>query len=133
MTKTIRSPARSSARSRRRWPSAAQLLHAAGHDVIDLNFACPVKKTAHARGGHMLSDVLRGIEIVKAVRGALPPAAVTTVSLRRSYDDSPAAAERFAELVEAIWANGYAAVRVHARTVVQKYQGRSRSGRAGGN
>jgi nifR3 family TIM-barrel protein len=106
---------------------AAQLLHAAGHDVIDLNFACPVKKTAHARGGHMLSDVARGIEIVKAVRGALPSGAVTTVSLRRSYDDSPAAAERFAELVEAIWANGYAAVRVHARTVVQKYQGRSRS------
>jgi tRNA-dihydrouridine synthase len=60
------------------------------------------------------------------VRDALPPEAVTTLSLRRAYDDSAAAAERFLELVEAAWANGYAAVRVHARTVLQKYVGRSR-------
>jgi nifR3 family TIM-barrel protein len=106
---------------------AARLLHAAGHDVIDLNFACPVKKSTHARGGHMLADVARGVAVLKAVRDALPAEAVTTVSLRRSYDDSAASAERFHELVEAIWANGYAAVRVHARTVEQKYLGRSRS------
>ena len=105
---------------------AARLLGAAGHDVIDLNFACPVKKSTHARGGHMLSDVARATEVVKAVREALPPEAVTTVSLRRSYDESAASVERFFELVEAIWANGYSAVRVHARTVEQKYLGRSR-------
>src|SRR3954451_22359333 len=37
---------------------AASLLQQAGYDVIDLNFACPVKKIKNkARGGHMLLDV----------------------------------------------------------------------------
>ena len=105
---------------------AAQLLHRAGYDVVDLNFACPVKKATQARGGHMLSDVERGVAVLKAVRDALPPTAVTTLSLRRGFDDSPASADRFDEIVEAAWANGYSALRVHARTVEQKYLGRSR-------
>jgi tRNA-dihydrouridine synthase B len=105
---------------------AAQILHAAGYDVIDLNFACPVKKSTHARGGHMLSDTARGLAVLAAVRDALPSEAVTTVSLRRGFDDSTESVDRFDELVEAAWARGYAAVRVHARTVEQKYQGHSR-------
>jgi tRNA-dihydrouridine synthase B len=105
---------------------AARILHDAGYDVIDLNFACPVKKSTHARGGHMLSDTARGLAILEEVRDALPPEAVTTVSLRRAFDDTAASAERFDELVEAAWATGYAAIRVHGRTVEQKYQGRSR-------
>src|ERR1700710_838552 len=53
---------------------AAKILHDAGYDVIDLNFACPVKKIKNkARGGHMLLDVERGVSILKAVRDALPP------------------------------------------------------------
>src|SRR5437763_7202151 len=80
---------------------AAVLLHQAGYDVIDLNFACPVKKIKNkARGGHMLKDVSRGVEILKAVRDALPPTAVTTVSLRKSFDDAPGAADRLYELAE---------------------------------
>src|SRR2546423_14946044 len=67
---------------------AACLLQQAAYDVIDLNFACPVKKIKNkARGGHMLMDVPRAISIVKAVRDALP-SAVITVSLRRGFDDS---------------------------------------------
>ena len=106
---------------------AAQLLHGAGYDVIDLNFACPVKKIKNkARGGHMLLDTARAVSIVKAVRDALPPSATTTVSLRRGFDDTVESLERFHEVVETIWANDYAAVRVHARTVEQKYLGQSR-------
>jgi nifR3 family TIM-barrel protein len=106
---------------------AARLLHQAGYDVIDLNFACPVKKIKNkARGGHMLLDTARAVSIVKAVRDALPPTAVTTVSLRRGFDDTAESLERFHEVVETIWANAYAAVRVHARTVEQKYLGQSR-------
>ena len=106
---------------------AAQLLHQAGYDVIDLNFACPVKKIKNkARGGHMLLDTARAISIVKGVRDALPPSATTTVSLRRGFDDSQESLERFHAIVETIWANDYAAVRVHARTVEQKYLGASR-------
>src|ERR1700743_587281 len=97
---------------------AACLLQQAGYDVIDLNFACPVKKIKNkARGGHMLLDVERGISILKAVRDALPPETPTTISLRRAFDDSSEAADRFDRIVEEAWANGYAAIRVHGRTV----------------
>ena len=52
---------------------AARILHRAGYDVIDLNFACPVKKIKNkARGGHMLKDVPRALSVLKAVRDALP-------------------------------------------------------------
>ena len=105
---------------------AARLVHDAGYDVIDLNFACPVKKATQARGGHMLSDVARGVSILRAVREALPPEAITTVSLRRAFDDTSLSADRFDEIVAAAWSHGYSAIRVHGRTVEQKYAGRSR-------
>src|SRR5438105_4239775 len=83
---------------------AACLLQQAGYDVIDLNFACPVKKIKNkARGGHMLMDVPRAIAIVKAVRDALPASAVITVSLRRGFDDSNESRERFEHIMETIW------------------------------
>jgi nifR3 family TIM-barrel protein len=105
---------------------AAQLLHQHGYDVIDLNFACPVKKIKNkARGGHMLRDVPRALDILQRVRDALPPHVPTTVSLRRSFDDTPEAAAAFDEIFDAVWRFGYAAARVHARTVEQKYQGRA--------
>jgi tRNA-dihydrouridine synthase len=105
----------------------AQLLAEAGYDVIDLNFACPVKKIKNkARGGHMLMDVPRGVSILKAVRDALPPHVPTTISLRRGFDDSPESVDRFYEIVETAWELGYSAVRVHARTVDQKYLGPAR-------
>lgn len=107
--------------------TAARHLVAAGFDVIDLNFACPVKKIKNkARGGHMLRDVPRAVEILRAVRDALPGEVPTTISLRRSFDDTPEAAEMFDQVVEAAWGHGYAALRVHARTVEQKYQGRAK-------
>src|ERR687889_1696114 len=48
---------------------AARLLAGAGYDVIDLNFACPVKKIKNkSRGGHMLRDVPRATDVLRAVR-----------------------------------------------------------------
>ena len=106
---------------------AARLLWDRGYDVIDLNFACPVKKIKNkARGGHMLRDLERGRTILKVVRDALPPEAPTTVSLRRAFDDSAEAEDQFWQTIETVWEYGYAAARVHARTVEQKYLGRSR-------
>lgn len=106
---------------------AARLLQQAGYDVIDLNFACPVKKIRNkARGGHMLRDAPRAVAILKAVRDVLPPHVPTTLSVRRGFDDSPRSIEQLHQIVRAAWDNGYAAVRIHARTVEQKYAGRSR-------
>ena len=103
---------------------AAVILHRAGYDVVDLNFACPVKKIKNkARGGHMLIDVPRAVSILRAVRDALPANAVTTVSTRRGFDDSAESKDRFHEIMQTAWDTGYSAVRVHARTVTQKYQG----------
>src|SRR5687768_12867263 len=52
---------------------AAAILHERGYDVIDLNYACPVKKIKNkARGGHMLRDVERGHAIFRAVRERVP-------------------------------------------------------------
>ena len=103
---------------------AARLLAGAGYDVIDLNFACPVKKIKNkARGGHMLRDVPRALDVLKAARDAVPPEVPMSISLRRGFDDTPASREQFYQIVDAAFAHGYAAVRVHARTVEQKYLG----------
>src|SRR3954471_24761860 len=106
---------------------AASIMASFGYDVIDLNFACPVKKIKNkARGGHMLLDVPRALSILKSVRDTLPPHVPTTISLRRAFDDSPEAEDRFFQIVESAWENGYSAIRVHGRTVEQKYQGAAR-------
>lgn len=105
----------------------ALILERNGYDVIDLNFACPVKKIKNkARGGHMLRDVPRAVSILKSVRDALRPQTPTTISIRRGFDDSPESVDQFHEIVETAWSLGYAAIRVHARTVEQKYLGQSR-------
>ena len=105
---------------------ASALLASHGYDTIDLNFACPVKKVKNkARGGWMLSDVERGIAILRTVRDRLPDTPLS-VSLRRGFDDTGESEERFWRLCETACSLGYIAVRVHGRTVEQKYAGRSR-------
>lgn len=106
--------------------AAAKILAERGYDVIDLNFACPVKKVKNkARGGWMLADVPRGQAILRAVREALPDQPLS-VSMRRGFDDSAQCEQQFWRLCEVARALGYIALRVHARTVEQKYAGRSR-------
>jgi len=105
---------------------AAVILANAGYDVIDLNFACPVKKIKNkARGGHMLMDVERGVAILRAVRDAVS-SAIVALSLRRGFDDSAESTDRFFQIFDAAWDHGIAAVRVHGRTVEQKYLGAAR-------
>ena len=106
--------------------AAARIMHNNKYDVVDLNYACPVKKIKNkARGGHMLLDVQRGISILQAVRAALPTATLS-ISMRRGFDDSPESEDRFYKIVEAAWELGYAAIRIHARSVLQKYIGRAK-------
>ena len=106
---------------------AAVILAERAYDVVDLNFACPVKKIKNkARGGHMLMDVPRATAILHQVRDAVPARVPLTVSLRRSFNDTAESEDQFYQVLEAAWSTGYAAVRVHARTVEQKYQGKAR-------
>ena len=105
---------------------AAAILAGHGYDVIDLNFACPVKKVKNkARGGWMLSDLERGVAILRAVRQRLPHHPLS-LSTRRGFDETPQSLERFWHLCEAARELGFVGLRVHGRTVEQKYAGRSR-------
>lgn len=96
-------------------------------EVIDINLACPVKKIkSKARGGHWLTEPKGAIEILQAVRDAVPASTPCTVKLRRSFDDTPEMAANFEIIFDAAYAMGYAWTTVHARTVEQKYIGPSR-------
>ena len=52
-----------------RLAEAASVMAASGFDVIDINFACPVRKVlGRCRGGYLLSQVDTALEIVSTVR-----------------------------------------------------------------
>lgn len=107
--------------------SAAQRLAAAGFDVVDINFGCPVKSAlGGCRGGYHLGQPDVALEIVRRVRDALPPHIPVTLKLRRGLDDSAASRDRFFALFDGARDAGAAAFTVHARTVEQRYVGPSR-------
>jgi tRNA-dihydrouridine synthase B len=102
--------------------AASRVLLSAGFDVIDLNFACPVRKVmGRCRGGYLLSDPATAIGIMKRVRDAVP--GPLTIKLRRALDDSSQAAAMFTQIFEEACRLQFAAIAVHGRTVEQKYTG----------
>lgn len=104
---------------------AAQVLSTLGYDAIDVNIACPVRKQARLRGGHLQRDPETAIRILKQVRDAVPAGMPVTVKLRRGTDDSAEAADRFARIFAGVWEAGLDAACVHGRTVEQFYTGRA--------
>ncbi len=98
-----------------------------GYDVVDVNLACPVKKIRkRRRGGHFLAAPDDAIDILRAVRDAVPANIPCTVKLRRAFDDTPKMAQAFERIFDAAYEIGYAVATVHARTVEQKYNGPAR-------
>ena len=73
---------------------AARELAAAGFDVIDINFGCPVKKVlGRCRGGYHLGQPDVALEIVSRVREAVPLHIPVSVKMRRGLDDTEAPPE----------------------------------------
>ena len=106
---------------------AAQKLVAAGFDVIDINFGCPVRKVlGKRRGGFLLGEPETALGIVARVRDALPPEVPVTVKMRRGMDDSRQSRDHFFTIFDGAFRLGAAAITVHGRTVKQKYEGPSR-------
>ena len=104
-----------------------EILVSMNYDVIDVNFACPVKKIRKRnRGGHLLTDPDEAIAVLRAVREVVPSHIPTSVKLRRSYDDTPQMARNFERIFNGAYELGYAWTTVHGRTVQQKYVGPSR-------
>lgn len=107
-------------------PAAARLVER-GFDVIDINFGCPVKKVlGRCRGGFHLSQPDVALEIVSRVRDAVPQRIPVTVKMRRGIDDDEASREKFFTIFDGAFARGVAAITVHGRTVMQRYDGPSR-------
>ncbi len=104
---------------------AARSLDRMGFDVVDLNFACPVRKVvSHKRGGALMNDPDRALAIVRAVADAVPGRPVT-IKLRRSFRDADQTYAEFWKIARGAFEAGVAAIAVHARSVEQKYTGRA--------
>jgi nifR3 family TIM-barrel protein len=104
---------------------AAAALREMGFDVIDLNFACPVSKVvSKKRGGFMMGQPDRALEIVRAVLKRIPDRPVT-LKLRRALHESDETYEDFWKIARGAFDAGVAGICVHARSVDQKHSGRA--------
>lgn len=104
--------------------SAAVRLVERGFDVIDLNFGCPVRKVlGRCRGGFHLGQPAVALEIIARVREAVPEHVPVTVKMRKGIDDTAESRDKFFEIFDGAYERGVAAITVHGRTVMQRYDG----------
>ena len=98
---------------------AARMVEAAGADLVDINFGCPVKKvTKTGAGATLLDDPDRACEIVSAVAAAV--SVPVTVKMRRGLEHgSRTCLDVGPRLVEA----GANALTIHPRSAKQMYTG----------
>jgi nifR3 family TIM-barrel protein len=102
--------------------NATPMVDAAGPDVIDINFGCPVRKIVQKDGG---AGVLRDIDKMRRITAAVMEEATrpVTVKMRLGWDDDSIYAVEVAQMLEEM---GVAALSVHARTREQQYKGKAR-------
>jgi tRNA-dihydrouridine synthase B len=98
---------------------AARMVEAAGSDIVDMNFGCPVRKvTKTGAGACLLEDAELACRITEAVSSAV--SVPVTVKMRRGVEDgSRACLELGPRLVDA----GAAALTLHPRSAKQMYTG----------
>jgi tRNA-dihydrouridine synthase B len=98
---------------------AARMVEAAGADLVDINFGCPVKKvTKTGAGATLLDDPSRATAIVREVADAV--SVPVTVKMRRGLDNgSRTCLELAPRLVDA----GAASLTLHPRSARQMYTG----------
>jgi tRNA-dihydrouridine synthase B len=102
---------------------AAVSLRELGYDVIDLNFACPVRKVlSRRRGGFLMTQPECVLEIVHAVRGAVPDRPLT-LKLRKSFASADPTCAAFWTIARGAFDAGADGLCVHARSIEQKYSG----------
>ncbi|HUF08173.1 MAG TPA: tRNA dihydrouridine synthase DusB [Rhodothermales bacterium] len=98
---------------------AARIVDAAGPDLIDINFGCPVKKVVCKGGG---AGILKDMPRMRAITDAVVSIAnrPVTVKTRLGWDDRSI---RILEVARMLEDAGVAALAVHARTRAQMYRG----------
>ncbi|MDE7025683.1 MAG: tRNA dihydrouridine synthase DusB [Paramuribaculum sp.] len=98
---------------------AARIVEAAGPDILDINFGCPVKKVAgKGAGAGMLRDIPKMLEITRAVVNAVK--IPVTVKTRLGWDHD---SKIIVTLAEQLQDCGIQALTVHGRTRSQMYTG----------
>lgn len=98
---------------------AALIAEAAGPEILDINFGCPVKKVAgKGAGAGMLRDIPKMLEITKSVVEAVK--IPVTVKTRLGWDHD---SRIIVTLAEQLQDCGIAALTVHGRTRSQMYTG----------
>ena len=99
---------------------AARMAEAAGPDIIDINFGCPVKKIAgRGAGSGMMRDVPLMVEMTRRIVAAVDHTPVT-VKTRLGWDDESKNIEEIALRLQDV---GIAALTIHGRTRAQIYRG----------
>jgi len=102
---------------------AAVILRDLGFDVIDLNFACPVKKVvSRRRGGYMMSQPEQTLAVIRAVREAVPGYPLM-LKLRKSFALGDERCEALWAIARGAFDAGVDAICLHPRAVVQMYGG----------
>ena len=98
---------------------AARMVAAAGADIVDMNFGCPVRKvTKTGAGAHLMENPELACRVMDAVTRAVD--VPVTVKMRRGVENgSRACLELGPRLVEA----GAAALTLHPRSAQQMYTG----------
>ena len=101
---------------------ATSIVNAAGPDLIDINFGCPVKKVVCNDGG---AGILRDLPKMEAITRAVVEAAErpVTVKTRLGWNDDSI---RILEVARMLEDCGVRALAVHARTRAQMYKGSAR-------
>lgn len=98
---------------------AARMVEAAGADIVDMNFGCPVRKvTKTGAGACLLEDAELACRITAAVSSAV--SVPVTVKMRRGVEDGSRAC---LELGPRLVAAGAAALTLHPRSAKQMYTG----------
>jgi nifR3 family TIM-barrel protein len=98
---------------------AARMVEAAGADMVDMNFGCPVRKvTKTGAGAHLLEQPDLACRITDAVASAV--SVPVTVKMRRGVENGSRSALHLGpRLVE----SGAAALTLHPRSATQMYTG----------
>jgi tRNA-dihydrouridine synthase B len=98
---------------------AARMVEAAGADIVDMNFGCPVKKvTKTGAGASLLDDPDHACRLVEAVAGAT--ALPVSVKMRRGVENGSRTCLAVGpRLVEA----GASSLTLHPRSAKQMYTG----------
>ncbi len=98
---------------------SAEIVEAAGPDILDINYGCPVHKVAcKGAGAGILQDIPKMVRLTEAVvkSTSLP----VTVKTRLGWSDST---KYIVEVAERLQDVGIKAISIHGRTRQQMYKG----------